>query len=98
MRRRLWPPAEAAQSDYEALRQAAVAGRPLLGVAAARFERAGLAGLIARPLAPPLFSVVISGAVRPAWTPYGDPRTQAMIEVYELLLGAGAALADEVIS
>lgn len=84
----LWPAAEAAQVDYETLREAAVRGTPLLGPAAARFERAGLAGLIARPLAPPVFTAVIAGASRPAWTPYVDPRVEAMVDAYQLLLTA----------
>ena len=36
-----WPAVEAAQVDYETLREAAVRGTPLVGAAAARFERAG---------------------------------------------------------
>ena len=64
--RSLWPATEAAQVDYETLREAAVRGTPLLGPAAGRFERAGLAGLIARPLTPAVFTAVIAGASRPA--------------------------------
>ena len=43
-----WPPAEAAQADYEMLR-AHLLGHGALpgGLAAARFARRGLAGLIA---------------------------------------------------
>jgi hypothetical protein len=93
--RTLWPAAEAAQVDYEALREAAVAGIVLVGAAAARFERAGLAGLIVRPLARPVFSAVVVGAARPAWTPYVDPRTEAMIDTYQLLLAATAVGLDE---
>ncbi|TMK42494.1 MAG: hypothetical protein E6G66_16265 [Actinobacteria bacterium] len=86
--RTFWPAAEAAQADYEALREAALRGTPLVGPAAARFERAGLAGLIKKPLARPVFTAVVSGATRPAWTPYQDPRTEAMIDIYELLVAA----------
>ena len=47
---RFWPVAEAAQADYEALRAAALAGeQPRDELAAARFARRGLAGLIAWP-------------------------------------------------
>ncbi|HSS10165.1 MAG TPA: hypothetical protein VLL25_09780 [Acidimicrobiales bacterium] len=99
MRRSLWPAAESAQADYETLREAAMRGTPLLGAAAARFERGGLAGLIARPLARPVFSALVVGASRPAWTPYADPRTEAMIDAYQLLLAtAEHGVAEEGIS
>ena len=52
--RALWPPGEAAQADYEALRAAALAGTPLADSAAARFANGGLAALIARPPAEPV--------------------------------------------
>jgi hypothetical protein len=42
--RRFWPPAEAAQVDYERLRAAALAGTPLLEPAAACFATAGWLG------------------------------------------------------
>ncbi len=51
-----WPPAEAAQADYEMLRACLLEGGSLpAGVAAARFARRGLAGLIAWPAAEPGF-------------------------------------------
>lgn len=84
--------------DYETLREAAVGSTPLMTAAAARFERAGLAGLISRPLARPVFSAVLLGAARPAWTPYADPRDDALVEVYELLLAAQGLLGEEAIS
>ncbi|MCU1450709.1 MAG: hypothetical protein QOH66_1219 [Actinomycetota bacterium] len=89
--RALWPVGEAAQADYEQLRTAALEGTPLLGPVAARFERQGLWGLIARPHAGPLFVVTLVGAARPAWTPYGDPRAVALADSYELVITAGAA-------
>ncbi len=83
---RFWPPAEAAQADYEVLREAALAGAGLASPAATRFARVGLAGLIARPSAPAVFVASLAGAVRPAWTPYEDPRMLALADGYELLL------------
>ena len=88
--RSFWPAAEAAQVDYETLREAAVRATPLVGPAATRFERGGLAALIVRPSAAPVFTAVVLGATRPAWTPYEDPRAEAMIDTYELLLAASA--------
>jgi hypothetical protein len=85
--RSLWPAAESAQADYELLREAALAGRPVLTLAAGRFERRGLAGLIASPASEPVFSARLAGAIRPAWTPHLDPRLEALAESYELLLG-----------
>lgn len=81
-----WPVGEAAQEDYEALRARALAGEGLQGVAAERFARRGLAGLIAWPCAEPVFSVALAGATRPPWTPHADPRLDALAAAYEFLL------------
>ena len=90
-----WPPAEAAQADYEMLRGCVLAGGCLpAGPAAARFARRGLAGLIAWPAAEPDFRAEWCGAARPRWTPHADPRAQALAAAYQFLLdAAGAALA-----
>lgn len=84
--RSFWPAAEAAQSDYEVLREAALAGGQFLTMAAGRFERRGLAGLIAWPAAEPIFVGRLAGAIRPPWTPHADPRLDALAAGYELLL------------
>jgi hypothetical protein len=86
--RRFWPPAEAAQADYERLRAAVLAGTPVADAAAARFGRGGLVALIARPVADPDFSAVVVGARRPAWTPHADPRLDALAAGFGLLLAA----------
>jgi hypothetical protein len=85
-----WPFDAGAQSDYEALRKAVLAGERMHSLAAARFARRGLAGLIDWPAAEPEFTAVILGAQRPAWTPYVDPRLEALAASYELLLRAPA--------
>ena len=92
--RAFWPPAEAAQADYEMLR-AHLLGRGVLpgGLAAARFARRGLAGLIAWPAAEPVFRAELAAAARPPWTPGADPREQALAAAYQFLLDAAAALA-----
>ena len=59
-------------------------------VAAARFCRRGLAGLIAWPAAEPVFAAGLRGAARPAWSPYADPRLDALAAAYRLLLAPGA--------
>lgn len=84
--RRFWPIAEAAQSDYETLREAVIEGQPLVGPGALRFERRGLSGLILHPVSEPVFEVEIIGADRPPWSPYEDPRCLALAEAYSLLL------------
>lgn len=86
MRVRFWPACEASQADYEALRAVAVAGGASVGVAAGRFARRGLCGLIAWPVSEPLFVAALTGAVRPPWTPHVDPRTERLAAGYELLL------------
>lgn len=86
--RSLWPVGEAAQADYEALRDAALAGVALHHPAAIRFERAGLAGLVGgRSAARPVYLASIVGAARPPWTPYADPRVETLAQVYALALG-----------
>ena len=89
-----WPPAEAAQADYEMLRGWVLAGGCLpAGPAAARFGRRGLAGLIAWPAAEPDFRAELCGEARPRWTPHADPRAQALAAAYQFLLDAAAAAA-----
>jgi len=92
--RAFWPPAEAAQADYEMLRaHQLTAGRLPAGLAAARFASRGLAGLIAWPAAEPDFRAELAGAARPPWTPDADPREQALAACYQFLLGAARPLA-----
>jgi hypothetical protein len=84
-----WPPAEAAQADYEMLRACLLqAGALPAGLAAARFARRGLAGLIAWPAAEPVFRAELCGAARPPWTPHADPREAALAACYQFLLEA----------
>jgi hypothetical protein len=88
--RSFWPPVQAAQVDYETLRAHALApcGLPI-GLAAARFARRGLAGLIAWPAAEPVFVAELLAAARPAWT-HNDPRVAALAAGYQFLLDAAA--------
>ena len=82
-----WPVGEAAQSDYETLREHVLATATLPdSVAAARFTRRGLAGLIAWPAAEPVFTGVLIGATRPPWSPHQDPRLSALAAGYALLI------------
>lgn len=85
-RRVFWPAAEAAQADYEALRAAIFDGAPAEDLAAARFARRGLAGLIAWPTAEPAFTADLIGAARPAWHPHEDPRIEALAAGFGFLL------------
>jgi hypothetical protein len=78
---------EAAQAEYERLRDAVVSGGQLPDdLTSARFSRRGLAGLIAWPDSDPVFLAELIGASRPAWTPYADPRVAALASTYRLLL------------
>jgi hypothetical protein len=92
--RGFWPPTEAAQADYEKLRAHVLehSGLPA-GLAASRFARRGLAGLIAWPMAEPVFRAELACAARPPWTPRADPREQALAAGYQFLLGTAASLA-----
>jgi hypothetical protein len=92
--RSFWPPAEAAQVDYEALRAHLLDHHSLPdGPAAARFTRRGLAGLIAWPVAEPVFAAELIGAAHAAWSPHSDERITALAAGYQFLLDAAAALA-----
>jgi hypothetical protein len=86
--RQFWPANEQSQADYEALREAVLSGKPIESLTAARFERRGLAGLIAWPRAEPVYAGVVLGADRPPWTPYADPRVEVLASCYELILSA----------
>lgn len=92
MSERFWPIAEAAQADYEALRAAALAGEaPRDELAAARFARRGLAGVIAWPRAEPVYLGELVGAQRPAWSGAEDLRETVLGEVYGLLVARAPA-------
>jgi hypothetical protein len=84
--RALWPITDRVQAEYEALRALALAEADLCGPTAVRFARQGLAGLIAWRRTQPCFSVALVGAERPPWTPYGDPRLDALAAVYQFVL------------
>ena len=86
MTRLFWPVGESAQADYETLREAVLRGEPLRTLAAARFMRRGLAGLIAWPGAEPVYVATVQGAGRAPWTPHADPRLDALAAGYELIL------------
>lgn len=90
--RAFFPIGEGSQADYESLRSAVLAGAPLLGPLTARFERGGLPALIGAPSAQSMtcFAVELMGATRPAWSPYADPRVEALAESYGLLLSSPA--------
>lgn len=94
--RSFWPPAEAAQADYETLRASVLADGGLPGgPAATRFSRRGLAGLIAWPAAEPVYLAELVGATRPAWHPHLDPRVEALAGGYQFLFDLATGL-DEV--
>jgi len=89
---RFWPAGEAAQADYEALRAAALAGEPLRDeLAAARFARRGLAGVIAWPRSEPVYLGALVGAQRPPWSGAEDPREAALSEAYGFLVARAPA-------
>jgi len=82
---RFWPVAEAAQADYEALRAAALDGERD-ELAAARFARRGLAGVIAWPRSEPVYLGALVGARQPPWSGAEDPREATLGEIYGFLV------------
>jgi hypothetical protein len=83
---RFWPAGEAAQVEYECLRAAALGGEHAATLAAGRFARRGLAGLIAGSWPDADFLGFVIGAARPPWCGAGDPREDALADAYGLLL------------
>jgi hypothetical protein len=70
------------RADHEALRAAAMSGpRPRDELAAARFARRGLAGLIAWPRSEPVYLGSLVGAPRPRWSGAENPREAALGDV-----------------
>jgi hypothetical protein len=87
---RLWPVSEPAQADYERLRALVLAGEPGdESLAARRFARRGLAGLISWPQAEPDYVGSLHGACRPAWCGGEDPREQRLRDAYGFLVADG---------
>jgi len=84
---RFWPIAEPAQADYERLRELALAGGPVDELLAARrFARRGLAGLINWPQSERDYLGSLIGACRPAWCGGEDPREERLRDAYGFLL------------
>lgn len=91
MSSRFWPIAEPGQADYEQLREIVLAGGELAEIVAARrFARRGLAGLISWPSAEPAYLGSVIGAYRPAWSGCQDPREQQLHDTYAFLLDVPA--------
>lgn len=89
---RFWPAVDPAQLDYERLREMALAGRLLAGPQAERFQRGGLMALIKKPTssAPSLIATLVE-VPRPRWSPYVDPRLEALADAYALLTAVAPA-------
>ena len=86
MSTRLWPAGEAAQIvDVESEARALAAERPA-PPPAARFQRRGLAGLLACSWPDAAYLGFVIGAQRPPWCGASDPREHALADAYELLL------------
>ena len=85
--RSFWPAGEPAQIDYESLRAAVVGASGLpADLAAARFLRRGLAGLVAWPVSEPAFSACLVTARDRGWSGRVDPVRVALAEGYGLVL------------
>ena len=84
---RFWPVGEPAQADYEQLRAIVLTGGDVGEILAARrFARRGLAGLISWPSAEPAYLGTVIGARRPSWCGREDPRERRLRETYAFLL------------
>jgi hypothetical protein len=83
-----WPATDRAQLDYERLREMALAGTSLIGPTANHFQHGGLLALIRRPssVGPQLIATLVE--VPPRWSPYLDPRLDAVADAYALLEAA----------
>lgn len=84
---RFWPVAEPAQADYERLRTLVLAGEAIDDLLAARrFERRGLSGLVSWPMADPVYLGSVIGASRRPWSGSQDPREAQLADVFGFLL------------
>ena len=84
---RFWPICEPAQADYEQLRAIVLTGGDVGEILAARrFARRGLAGLISWPSADPAYLGSVIGARRPPWCGCEDPRERQLRDTYAFLL------------
>jgi hypothetical protein len=89
---RFWPVGEAAQADYEQLRAAVLAGDAIDELLAARrFARRGMAGVIGWPQSQADYLGCLVGAIRPPWSGAEDPREAQLADAYGFLLGRAAA-------
>jgi hypothetical protein len=89
---RFWPAVDPAQLDYERLREIALAGTLLVGLQAERFQRGGLMALIKKPTSsPPSLVATLVEVPRPRWSPYVDPRLEALADAYALLTAVAPA-------
>jgi hypothetical protein len=84
----LWSPREAAQVEYESLRERILQGDPdQEGLLPSRFQRLGLLGLVtAAQVEPVRWQATVIGAQRPRWSPYADPRVEALADAFQYLL------------
>jgi hypothetical protein len=84
----LWSLREAAQVEYESLRERILQGDPdQEGLLPTRFQRLGLLGLVAAPQIEPVrWQATVVGAQRPRWSPYADPRVEALADAFQCLL------------
>ena len=88
---RFWPIGEPAQADYEQLRAIVLTGGDVGEILAARrFARRGLAGLISWPAAEPAYLGLVIGARRPPWCGCEDPRERQLHDTYAFLLAVAA--------
>jgi len=83
---RFWPAIDPVQLEYERLREMALAGTRFIGPEAERFQHGGLVALIKRPgsTASRLTATLVE-VPRPRWSPYLDPRLDALAGAYALL-------------
>jgi hypothetical protein len=86
-------PGEPARAEYELLRAHVLEhGRLPASLAAARFARRGLVGLIVWPSGEVAFCAELVGVRRPGWTAHVDPRLETLADVFAVLLDAADRL------
>jgi hypothetical protein len=89
---RFWPAIDPVQLEYERLREMALAGTRFIGPEAERFQHGGVVALIKRPGSTiSRLTATLVEVPRPRWSPYVDPRLDALADAYALL---GAVLRD----
>lgn len=82
-----WSRTEPARTAYERLRDQVLLSKNIEPDHVDGFCELGLAGLLLGSTRQTCWQATLQGARRPPWTPYQDPRQQALVDAFVFVLG-----------